>query len=484
MSGRPHTIADCYLALDQGGHSSRALVFDQLGQLVASAQCPVDTRFIEPDHVEQDPQALLESLRRAATEVVKMLDASMRKRLVSVGLATQRSSIVCWNRKTGKPLSPVISWQDRRADNWLKQFQPQQEAVHKITGLYLSAHYGASKIRWCMENNDAVKQALAKDELIIGPLAAYLVRNLLLEGEDCVDPANASRMLLWNLSRREWDPDLLELFGIPQNILPRCVHSRHRFGTFEIDGQRLPIELVTGDQSAAIFAFGELQPDTAYINVGTGAFLSRSSGHTPILGRRLLSSIVLQEDGDCTYVLEGTVNGAASALDWLEHELQIEHVVEQLPQWLQQVESPPLFLNGVSGLGAPFWVADFKSRFVGEGDAAAKAVAVIESICFLLMINLQEMKKLSSPPLQIQITGGLSALDAMCQKLADLSRLPVYRPTDHEATARGVAYLLAGCPAHWPEEGSGDWFEPGSNPKLATRYEQWLEALLADIRED
>jgi len=484
MSNRPHTVTDCYLTLDQGGHSSRALVFDHLGQLIASAQCPVDTRFITPDRAEQDSQELLDSLRTAAADVLQQLDDATRRRLVSAGLATQRSSIVCWNRKTGKALSPVISWQDRRANKWLKQFAPQREAVHKITGLYLSAHYGASKIRWCLENIDAVKQALAKEELVIGPLAAFLVRNLLVDGEDCVDPANASRMLLWNLSRREWDQHLLELFGIPQTILPRSVHSRHAFGTFDIGGKRLPMELVTGDQSAAIFAMGELQPDTAYINVGTGAFLSRSSGHTPIYGRRLLSSIVLQEDGDSTYVLEGTVNGAASALDWLEHELQIENVVPQLPDWLKQVENPPLFLNGVSGLGAPFWVADFKSRFVGEGDVSAKAVAVIESICFLLMINLQEMKKLSSPPLQIQITGGLSALEGMCQKMADLSRLPVYRPTDHEATARGVAYLLAGCPAHWPEEGSGDWFKPKSNPQLSSRYEQWLEALLADIRDD
>ena len=484
MSNRPHTNTDLYLALDQGGHSSRALVFDHLGRLIAGAQCRVDTTFIEPDRAEQDPHALLDSLRRAAVDVMAKLDDTQRKRLVSVGLATQRSSIVCWNRKTGKPLSPVISWQDRRANRWLKQFEPQKEAIHKITGLYLSAHYGASKMRWCLDNLDAVKQAQAKDELIIGPLAAFLVRNLLVDGEDCADPANASRMLLWNLSRREWDPDLLQLFGIPETLLPRCVHSRHLFGKFDIDGRQLPMELVTGDQSAAIFALGALQPDTAYINVGTGAFLSRSSGHTPIYGRRLLSSIVLQEDGDSTYVLEGTVNGAASALDWLEHELKIENVVAQLPEWLRQVESPPLFLNGVSGLAAPFWVANFKSRFVGEGEVAEKAVAVIESICFLLMVNLQEMKKLSSPPLQIQLTGGLSALDAMCQKMADLSRLPVYRPTDHEATARGVAYLLAGCPAHWPEEGGGDWFKPKTSSGLAKRYEQWLEALLADIRED
>ena len=483
MSAIMHSINDCYLTLDQGGHSSRALVFDQIGNLLVSAQTPVATSTFDHNRVEQNPLELLESLRQSAENALSQLNPEQRRKIQSAGLATQRSSLVCWRRSNGEALSPVISWQDRRADNWIQGFQPQHEAIHKTTGLYVSAHYGVSKMRWCLDNLKEVKQALAEKDLVIGPLASYLVRNLVADGSDVADPANASRTLLWNLSRNEWDDDLLKLFDIPREILPECVPSFYNFGRLNVGDQEIPLRVVTGDQSAAIFAFGTLQPDTAYINVGTGAFLSRPSGHSPIYGRRLLSSIVMHDGHEGTYVLEGTVNGAASALDWLESESGQNIPVEDLPGLLDDSTEPLLFLNGISGLAAPFWDADFESRFIGDGTLAQKVGAVIESICFLLLANLEEMKKLSSPPLQIQITGGLSKLDGLCQRLADVARLAVYRPADHEATARGTAYLLAGCPQHWPEEAPGQWFKPHTNSAIEQRYVLWGEQMRKQLRK-
>ncbi len=482
MSEIKHNPEDCYLALDQGGHSSRALVFDRQGNLVASAQYPVDTQFVESNRVEQDPVELLQSMVQAATEVIDRLDESHRQRIQSAGLATQRSSLVCWRRSTGEPLSPVISWQDRRADKWLQKFQQHHEAIHKTTGLYLSAHYGVSKMRWCLDHIDEVAQAYSDNDLVIGPLASYLIRQLTVNGKDLADPANASRTLLWNLSRNDWDEALLKLFDIPPSILPRCVTSYYDFGDLSLGDQKIPLQLVTGDQSAAIFAFGELQPDTAYINVGTGAFLSRVSGHNPIYGRRLLSSIVTHTGTEGTYVLEGTVNGAASALDWTEQKLGTKLTPENIARMLSQCDEPILFLNGVSGLAAPFWDADFESCFVGDGSVEQKVTAVIESICFLLLANLEEMKKLSSPPLQIQITGGVAGYDGLCQRLADVTHLPVYRPIDREATARGTAYLLAHCPEHWPEEDVGTWFKPQANAGIESRYQKWSQLMLDQLR--
>jgi glycerol kinase len=473
---------NCYLALDQGGHSSRALVFDEAGKLLASAQVAVTTNNIGKNRVEQDPEELVSSLLASAKEAVVQLDEGQRQALVSAGLATQRSSLVCWRRSNAEALSPVISWQDRRADAWLRQFEAQHEAIHKTTGLYLSAHYGVSKMRWCLDNLDKVQQAQAEEDLVIGPLSSFLARRLTGESQNVVDPVNASRTLLWNLSRNNWDPDLLQLFTIPESLLPRCVPSFYEFGSIETQAGPVPLKLVTGDQSAAIFAYGELQPDTAYINVGTGAFVSRVSGHTPILNRRLLSSIVLQDDHEATYVTEGTVNGAASALDWLERQAGEKISREKLPAILANCEDPLLFLNGVSGLAAPFWDAEFESRFVGDGTFGQKLAAVIESICFLLLESVDEMKHLASPPLQIQITGGLAALNELCQKLANVSGLPVYRPVDREATARGTAYLLAGSPSHWPEEDMGQWFKPESGQAILDRYREWGECMRQQLR--
>lgn len=479
-----HSVNDCYLCLDQGGHSSRALVFDHHGDLLASAQVPVDTVHLSQHRVEQDPQELVDTLVESARQAVASLDEAHRQRLQSAGLATQRSSMVCWRRSTGEALSPVISWQDRRADHWLQQFHFHHEAIHKTTGLYLSAHYGVSKMRWCLDHLEAVKKAQEENDLVVGPLASFLARRLTGSGSDLADPANASRTLLWNLSRSDWDPELLQLFDIPREVLPRCVPSFTDYGELSIEGETLPLAMVNGDQSAAIFAFGELQPDTAYINIGTGAFVSRLSGHTPIYSRRLLSSIVLDDGQQKTYVQEGTVNGAASALDWLEFKLDQKIPVDRLPQLLATKEEPLLFMNGVSGLAAPFWNAEFESGFSGEGTLAQQVAGVIESICFLLLENLDEMKKLSSPPLQIQVTGGLAALDGLCQKLADVCRLPVYRPVDREATARGVAYLLAGCPRQWPEEGIGKWFKPQKNDAIEQRYIEWGEMMRERLRAE
>ncbi len=460
------------LSLDQGGHASRALVFDGRGALQARAVVETRERRFPPDRVEQDGGELAGSLRRAAEEAVVSLGGRAAN-IVAAGLATQRSSIVCWNRETGETLSPVLSWQDRRAREWLQQFQSQEEKIRERTGLVLSAHYGASKLCWCLDHLPAVAQARVRGQLAMGPLASFLLHRLLREHPLLIDPSNAGRTLLWNLDRGDWDDELLGLFGIPRDGLPACVPTRHGYGTLAVHGQEIPLTVLNGDQSAALFALGRPQPSTAYINIGTGAFVLRALGEMPARRPRLLSSVAWKSDGETVYVIEGTVNGAGSALEWAEQKLGLQDVVGQLPSWWKAEASPPLFLNGISGLGAPFWVADFESRWIGEGSAEAKIVAVAESILFLIQRNLEEMKKSFSQFEQIFVSGGLSANDVLCEKLANLTGLPMYRPVEHEATARGLAWQVAGCPAEWPEQEFGRWFRPAEDPALSARYARW-----------
>lgn len=472
---------DLYLAIDQGGHSSRAIIFDYSGNVVVQAQSPVSISQSADDRVEQDPDEVVTSVRSAIQEVADMLGADC-SRVAAAGLATQRSSIACWHRQTGKALSPILSWQDRRADDWLHQFTSQREEIHRVTGLFLSAHYGASKLRWCLDHIQAVKDAAADNTLACGPMAAFLLFHLLNEKPLLIDPANASRTLLWSLKTRDWDDHLLGQFGISKSYLPQCVATSHDYGNLKLGDCSVPVNIVNGDQSAALFAYGEIQPDTAYINVGTGAFVSRPQGHFLKQDRRLLTGIVFEKNDDVVYVTEGTVNGAASAIDWAEQVLGMSGSIALLPGWLANSVSPPLFLNGIGGLGAPFWLAHFESRFIGDGSNEEKMVAVIESIVFLLEANMAEMLKLASPPQQIQITGGLSRLDGLCQRLADLGGLSVYRPHEHEATARGTAYLVADCPRDWPEPGFGQWFKPGKSDLLRDRYERWMQEMLTNMR--
>ena len=212
--------------------------------------------------------------------------------------------------------------------------------------------------------------------------------------------------------------------------------------------------------------------------MGTGAFVQRTSGDYPGHQPRLLTGIVLRDADEKTYVLEGTVNGAGAALQWIEEDLGLEDLEQQLPAWLAQNSAePPLFLNGISGLGAPYWVADFESRFSAEAEPWQMAVAVAESIVFLLQANLDLFQKLASPLEQIIASGGLTWYEGLCQRISDLSGLPLYRPAEYEATARGTAWLLAGKPKDWPEPEFGVWFKPRANPALRARYERWRAAM-------
>ena len=475
-------INNLYLCLDQGGQASRAMVFDQRGQLIASARETLHASRPAVGHVEYPAEALLTSIQRAIENVLDAL-GERRRDLAAVGLATQRSNIACWDRQTGEALSPILSWQDRRAQQWLQQFASRRRTIHQRTGLFLSAHYGASKLRWCLDHIPEVKQAADEERLAFGPMASFILHRLLDERPLLTDPVNASRTQLFNIRSHDWDPELLKLFDLPLAALPDLKPNLYEFGTLTQGDVSIPMKLVNGDQSTAIYAYGHVQPDTAYVNIGSGAFVSRPSGPACLFSPYLLTSLVMQQaNHDCEYVLEGTVNGAATALNWLAREEGIEDIFARLPDWLAEENAPPLFLNGIGGLGSPWWLASFKSRF--HGDAASveeKAVAVAESIIFLLTINLEEMHHLASPPEQIQLTGGLAQIDGLCQRLADLSGLPVYRPQETEATARGIAYLLAGHPRHWPEPDIGIWFTPQANASLQQRYEQWKACMQIEV---
>ncbi|MDP2706453.1 MAG: FGGY family carbohydrate kinase, partial [Burkholderiales bacterium] len=257
-----------YLCIDQGGHASRALVFDRRGELRVSALREVEVREPRPGWVEQDPEELVASLQAVITKAVASLGARADQ-ISYAGIATQRSSMVCWDRHTGEALSPVISWQDRRAQHWLDQFSAHTLEIHQRTGLRLSAHYGVSKMRWCLDHLPAVVAARREGRLAMGPLVSFLLFRLLEEKPLLADPANAARTLLWSIRALDWDLWLLELFGVPAETLPSCVPTHHVFGTLRVTDHQIPLTIATGDQSAALYALGSPSPDAVYVNLGT-----------------------------------------------------------------------------------------------------------------------------------------------------------------------------------------------------------------------
>jgi glycerol kinase len=459
------------LALDQGSHASRAVLFDSVGNQLAAAQVPVATRREGADRVEQDPEELVRSLQTALADATESRTGAA---ILAAGLATQRSTVVAWSRATGHALCDALSWQDRRNAGSLAHLAPLAPRVREITGLPLSPHYGASKLRWYLDHVPAVQRAAVAGDLACGPLSSFLVSRLAEERRCVVDPANASRTLLYDPSRLQWSPELLRLFDLDARHLPTCVPTRCAFGRMVLGAGRVPLAACTGDQSAAAFAFGRPEPDCALVNVGTGAFIQRVASPAIPLPDGILRSVLCVDDEGTVASHEGTVNGAGSALDWLrEHvAIDVDRALAALGTQRPFAAGLPLFMNGVGGLGAPYWRSDFPCEFVGNGDDDARLAAVIESIAFLLCVNLEALHR-AAPLRRIRISGGLARNDYLCRCLASLSSLRVDRPLLVEATARGVAFLAAGKPASWRSVGIEQAFEPEASAALASRYAQW-----------
>lgn len=466
---------DLVLALDQGGHASRAVLFDADGHELTEAHVPVATYRDGQDRVEHDADELASSLRLAAEDVCE--SPAARGRAIGVaGLACQRSTVVCWDRQDGRALSRALSWQDRRDAGFLERLRPREGWIRRRTGLVLSPHYGANKLRWCLETLPAVRDAAATGRLAAGPLSSFLLARLLENHPVCVDPSNAARTLLFDPDTQDWVPELLTAFGIPADMLPRPVTTRHDYGVLRVAGREIPLAACTGDQAAAVFAFGDPQPGQAWLNAGTGAFLQRAipAGTSPADG--LLRSVLCSDRSGVLCSLEGTVNGAGSALEWLESQvaLDVGRAVQALPA--TAVAEAPLFINGVGGLGSPWWRADFPVEFTAASGELERVAAVIESIAFMVCVNLDVMRG-AGPLTSLIATGGLARSDYLCHAIADLAVLAVERPALREATARGTAFLAAGRPAHWRAPPPERRFAPAANATLAARFLRWREEM-------
>ncbi len=469
-----------WLCIDQGGHSTRAAVIDQEGQIVVEEKSRLQTTVREPSFVEHDPRELLDGVRDCVAGVARQLGPDCRH-VRAAGIATQRSTLVCATRRDGRALSPVISWRDRRGQEDLRRFEEHADRIKALTGLRLSPHYGAAKLRWCVQNIESVRRHLADHDVIGAPLASYLLHHLCADGQWRVDPVNASRTLLMDMRSACWSDELLALFELPSHVLPAIQPCRSTFGTLELGGRNVPLTVATGDQAAAVYCAGEPASGTAFVNIGTGAFIQAFTGEAPLLDDGLLSSVVWQDATSTRYVLEGTVNGAASAIDVVSADTgqRLDPAGSALGRALERISDAPLFLNGVSGLGSPDWVADFASRFTGPGDPTQQLAAVYESIVFLIVRNLICIRRRLTLD-SLTITGGVSRLDWLAQYLADVSNLPVVRPGEPEATLLGLAYHVSEGRCRMNNDGRR--FDPMARPVAQQRFAEWTEAMDDEIR--
>ncbi|MBI3565362.1 MAG: glycerol kinase [Elusimicrobia bacterium] len=435
---------DLLLALDQGSSSSRAVLFDLKGKVVAMASRPVKTRRPKAGWAEHDPKELAASLEASLDAVLAPL--TPRDRVLGAGLAVQRSTIVFCDRATFKPVAPAPSWMDGRASEFVAGLQERQGEVHGLSGLYATPYYSAPKIRWFLDRDPKVKALADAGKLLCAPVSTFIAARLTKGSVVSSDPTCAQRTLLMNLDTMSWDAGLLALFGLDAGILPSIRPSAGDWGVIERKGRKFPLLATVGDQQSAAIGLGAAGEGEAVANYGTGAFLLRHTGQTPSRAPGLLASCAATVGALRGYYLEGTVHAAGTSFEWLKDNLGLMKDAKAIDAAFKASRRRVLMLPAIGGLGAPRWDYKTKTAFFGldsQTTAADLVRATAEGLCMLVADAAAVMTAAGSPVTRARVAGGMSRADRMMAFQADALGAALERRKEVEATALGAAILAA-----------------------------------------
>lgn len=490
------------LALDQGTTSSRAIVFNQVGLAVATAQMSTTQVYPHPGWVNQDATEIWQTQLATAREAVMRAGIAMTD-IASIGITNQRETLVVWNRVTGEPVHPAIVWQSRQSAPHVEAIlaRGMGPAYTHVTGLVPDAYFTATKLAWLLEEFPDLRAGAESGALLAGTVDSWLIWNLTGGVTHITDVTNASRTMLVDLETQQWSPELLEDLAIPRQMLPEIVPSSGELSETSGDllGAVVPISGIAGDQQAALFGQCCFSPGDAKNTYGTGSFLLINTGQRPRRSRhRLLTTIAWQREDQTTYALEGSIFVSGSAVQWLRDGLHLFEDSSDVESLAASVTSSDgvTFVPALTGLGAPHWDPTARGTILGitRGTTAAHiARATLEAIALQTRDVINAMAADSGIPLRsLRVDGGAARNNLLMQIQADLLEVPVVRPHNVETTATGAAYLAGlGC-GLWQSEADLEllWevdrtFEPsGDSAALRDMQERWDEAVSRSQRWD
>ena len=439
------------LALDQGTSSSRSIVFDASGGIVAMAQREFRQIFPQPGWVEHDPMEIRNTQFATAREALAAACIDARS-IAGIGITNQRETTVIWERATGRPIHNAIVWQDRRTEPICARLREDGLAamVAERTGLVIDAYFSGTKIRWLLDNVPGARAAAERGELAFGTIDSWLVWQLTGGRLHVTDVTNASRTMLYDIRRGRWDDDLLAALDVPAALLPEVRPSSYRFGDIDADmlGASLPIGGIAGDQQAALFGQACFEAGMSKNTYGTGCFMLMHTGERFEPSRNgLVATAAAQTDATRQYALEGSVFVAGAVVQWLRdglHAIEKSSDIEALAASVQDAGGVT-FVPAFTGLGAPYWQPDARGTITGltRGSTVAHiARAALDSIAFQSAALLGAMgRDVGAPITELRVDGGAAANDLLMQFQADLLGIPVVRPKVIETTALGAACL-------------------------------------------
>lgn len=484
------------LSFDQGTTSSRAIVFNKEGSIVAIAQKEFEQIYPQPGWVEHDASEIWTTQISVATEAIVKAGLTPTD-IAAIGITNQRETTVLWDRKTGEPLYNAIVWQDRRTSAYCDQLKAKgmAKSIQGKTGLIIDAYFSATKIKWILDNVAGAREKAAAGDLAFGTIDSWLIWNLTDGRVHVTDVSNASRTMIYNIHTLAWDQELLDLFDIPKSILPEVRSSSEVYGetTGNVLAAKIPIAGIAGDQQAALFGQMCTQVGMVKNTYGTGCFMLMNIGDKPIVSQNnLVTTIAWKIDDKVQYALEGSIFIGGAVVQWLRDGLGIissSAEVEQLALKVQDTGGVYL-VPAFAGLGAPHWNQDARGTITGitRGTTASHlARAAVESIAFQTMEVLKAMEADSGQRIkELRVDGGATGNDMLMQFQADLLDTTVIRPKVTEVTALGAAYLAGLAVGYWDSMAdiSGQWkidknFNAGNTDNIAERIKGWNKAVKA-----
>lgn len=483
------------MALDQGTTSSRALIFDQKGNIRSMAQKEFQQIFPQPGWVEHDPNEIWSSQVAVAAEAMSKIGINGQN-LQAIGITNQRETTIVWDRNSGEPIYNAIVWQDRRTSSLCDELRAKgyTDIIRQKTGLVIDAYFSGTKVKWILDNVPGAREKANRGELVFGTVDTWLVWKLTRGRTHVTDVTNASRTMLFNINTLTWDKDLLDLLQIPESMLPRVASSSEVYDETNTTffATKVPIAGIAGDQQAALF--GQMCTSQGMVKntYGTGCFILMNTGKKPFLSKNnLITTIAWQVNGDTYYALEGSIFIGGAVVQWLRDGLGIIKSSAEVEELARQVpDNGDLYLvPSFTGMGAPHWDQYARGLMIGISRGTTRAHiarAALESIAFQTMDVLDVMAKDTGINLtELRVDGGASANNLLMQFQSDVLGINVVRPKTIETTAMGAAYLAGLATGYWKniEEIANLWqldktFTPGMPAEtLQKMKDKWADAV-------
>lgn len=476
------------LSLDEGTTSARAIIFDRESNVVGMGQYEFPQHYPKPGWVEHDPEEIWEAQFGAIKTAIENARIEPAQ-IAAIGVTNQRETTIVWD-KSGRPLHNAIVWQCRRTAEMVEEIKKEYgNLIKEKTGLVPDAYFSASKLKWLLDNVPGLRERAKRGEVLFGTVDTFLIHRL--TGEHVTDYSNASRTMLFNIRKLDWDEELLELFDIPEEVLPEVRESSEVYGYTkkELLGAEIPVSGDAGDQQAALFGQAGFEAGMVKATYGTGSFILVNTGKTVRYSDNLLTTIAWGLNGKVTYALEGSVFVTGAAVQWLRDGIKIIKHAAETEELAEKLESNEgvYFVPAFVGLGAPYWDQFARGMIIGITRGTGRghlARATLEAIAYLTRDVIEEMEKLVSIK-ELRVDGGATENDFLMQFQADILNRRVVRPVVKETTALGAAYLAGLAGDYWEslEEIKELWkaervFEPRMDEKTRERlYNGWKEAV-------